>query len=221
MHYYVIPDVHGCNRLLQKALAEIYRQNSEGGKIIFLGDYIDRGEDNLGVIKTVMNPPEKWRFVCLKGNHEAMLVDSYLSKTPFYDFEAAKDLSEFGRDDLVRYDHVHQGINRDIITWMDNLKLFHIEDQNVFVHAYYDDTRRPDDQSESTCLWTRMSDFETYHNDKQGLYMVHGHTPRKHGPIKSPNRLNLDCGAVFYGRLVIAKFEKNTQGAVEFLEFTE
>lgn len=221
MHYYVIPDIHGCNKLLQKALEEIYCQNPEGGKIIFLGDYIDRGEDNLGVIKTVMNPPKNWEFVCLLGNHERMFTDAYFSRIPFYDFEAAKDLAEFGRDGLVKYNNVHQGINRDIITWMDNLKLFHIEDQNVFVHAYYDDTRRPDEQSESTCLWARMSDFETYYNDKQGLYMVHGHTPRKHGPIKSPNRLNLDCGAVFYNRLVIAKFEKNVQGAVEFLEFTE
>ena len=208
MHYYVIPDIHGCNRLLQKALAEIYRQNPEGGKIIFLGDYIDRGDDNLGVIKTVMNPPEKWEFVCLLGNHEKMFIDSYFSKTPFFDLDAAKDLAEIDRDGFTIHDHVYQGINKDIITWMNNLKLFHIEDKNVFVHAYYDDARSPDDQSEITCIWERMSDFETYHNDKQGLYMTHGHTPRKHGPIKSPNRLNLDCGAVFYNRLVVAKFEK-------------
>ena len=220
-HYYVIPDIHGCNRLLQKALAEIRWQNSEGGKIIFLGDYIDRGEDNLGVIKTVMNPPEKWEFVCLLGNHERIFTDAYFRKSSFYDYEAAKDLAGFPRNDYAIYDHVHHRINRNIIEWMDNLKLFHVEDQNVFVHAYYDDTKSPDQQDESTCVWQRMGDFETYHNDKQRLYMVHGHTPRKNGPIKSPNRLNLDCGAVFYNRLVVAKFQKNVQGAVEFLEFTE
>ena len=220
-HYYVIPDIHGHNKLLQKALYEIYRQNPDEGKIIFLGDYIDRGLDNLGVIKTVMNPPENWKFVCLLGNHEAMFLDAYFSKTPFYDFEAAKELAEFARDDLVKYDHIHQSIDKNIVTWMDNLKLFHIEDKNVFVHAYYDDTRRPEDQVESSCLWQRMSDFETYYNDKQGLYMTHGHTPRKHGPVTAPNRLNLDCGAVFYNRLVVAKFEKDVKGAVEFLEFTE
>ena len=168
-HYYVMPDIHGHNKLLQKALYDLYIQNPAGGKIIFLGDYIDRGPDNLGVIKTVMNPPANWEFVCLLGNHESMFLDAYHNKTRFYDFEAAIDLAEFGRDDLVKYDHVHQGINKDVITWMDNLKLFHIEDKNVFVHAYYDDTRSPDDQSESTCIWLRMSDFETYHNDNQGL----------------------------------------------------
>jgi serine/threonine protein phosphatase 1 len=220
-HYYVIPDIHGHNKLLQKALYEIYRQNPDGGKIIFLGDYIDRGLDNLGVVKTVMNPPENWEFVCLRGNHESMFLDSYFSKTPFYDFEAAKELAEFGRDDLVNYDRIHQSIDKNIVTWMDNLKLFHIEDKNVFVHAYYDDTRKPEDQVESICAWQRMSDFETYYNDKQGLYMTHGHTPRKHGPVTAPNRLNLDCGAGFYNRLVVAKFEKDVKGAVEFLEFTE
>ena len=220
-HYYVMPDIHGHNKLLQKALYELYSQNLKGGKIIFLGDYIDRGPDNLGVIKTVMNPPANWEFVCLRGNHETMFLDSYHNKTRFYDFEAAADIAEFGKTDLVKYDHVHQAINKDIIAWMDNLKLFHIEDHNVFVHAYYDDTRKPEDQIESICVWQRMSDFETYHNDKQVLYMTHGHTPRKHGPVTAPNRLNLDCGAVSYNRLVVAKFEKDVKGAVEFLEFTE
>lgn len=219
-NYYCFPDIHGCNDLLQKALTFVYNENPEGGKIIFLGDYIDRGSDNLGVIKTVMNPPEKWEFVCLLGNHEAMFIDNYIHSTQFYDVKAARDIAGFGQNDFVIYDNMHQGIDPTVIEWMCNLKLCHIEDKNVFAHAFYDDTLSPEEQTINNCIWTRMDDWMKFHNDKQGLYLTHGHTPRKHGPVKSPNRTNIDCGAVFYGRFVIAEYRKDIQGPVDFHEFS-
>jgi serine/threonine protein phosphatase 1 len=217
--YYCFPDIHGCSTALNAALKFVYKQNPNGGKIIFLGDYIDRGIDNFGVLKTVMNPPEGWDFICLIGNHEEMFINSYLNKTGFYDTNAAKDIAGFKQDEFVIYDHVHQGIDKSIIEWMDKLKLVHIEDKNVFAHAFYDDTRNPDEQVPGDVVWTRMDDFMRFPNDKQKLYLTHGHTPRKNGPIKSTNRVNLDCGAVFYGRYVIGEYYKDIQGPVGFHEF--
>ena len=74
--YYCFPDIHGCSSLLNQALSFVYKENPNGGKIIFLGDYIDRGPDNLGVLQTVMHPPENWEFVTLLGNH--FLVTPFL-----------------------------------------------------------------------------------------------------------------------------------------------
>src|SRR6056297_1743724 len=91
--YYCIPDIHGVHNLLQKALNFIYDKNPNGGKIVFLGDYIDRGPDNLGVLDTVMNPPAYWNFICLKGNHESIFVDSYMNRSKFYDMHAAIEIS--------------------------------------------------------------------------------------------------------------------------------
>ena len=217
--YYCFPDIHGCNEVLQKALTFVYKENPDGGKIIFLGDYIDRGPDNYGVLQTVMNPPENWEFICLLGNHEEMFIDSYIHRTEFYDKKAARDIAGFEQDDLVSYEHVYQGMDKSIIEWMYGLKLVHIEDKNVFAHAFYDDTKKPEDQVSHDVVWTRMDDWMKFPNDKQSLYLTHGHTPRKHGPIKSPNRTNLDCGAVSYGRLVIAEYYKDIQGPVKFHEF--
>ncbi len=217
--YYCFPDIHGMNELLQKALQFVYKQNPEGGKIIFLGDYIDRGPDNYGVLQIVMNPPENWEFVTLLGNHELMFLESYMNGTQFYDVKSAQDIAGFSQNEFVPYEHIRQGIDKSVIEWIANLKLFHIEDQNVFAHAFYDDTKKPEDQISSDCVWTRMDDWMTFQNSNQGLYLTHGHTPRKHGPIKSPNRTNLDCGAVFYGKLVIAEYEKETRGPVAFHEF--
>lgn len=205
------------NNLLQKALNFIYDKESNGGKIIFLGDYIDRGPDNVGVLNTVMNPPQNWNFVCLKGNHESMFVNSYMNKDRFYDIPTAVEIS--GVKEPKLYEEIHDGIDAEIIRWMDSLPIFHIEGDNVFAHAYYEDTLAPENQIEKICVWDRMSDTEKYWNDNQGLYLTHGHTPRKHGPVNAPNRTNLDAGAVFYNRLVIAEFETGKQGPVNFHEF--
>lgn len=217
--YYCFPDIHGCSNLLKQALSFVYKENPNGGKIIFLGDYIDRGPDNWGVLNTVMNPPENWKFVCLLGNHELMFIDSYMNGTQFYDVPTAQDIAGFRQDEFVMYDHIRQGIDRSIIEWMSNLKLCHIEDKNVFAHAFYDDTVTEEEQIVNNCVWTRMDDWMSFQNTKQGLYLTHGHTPRKHGPVKSPNRTNLDCGAVFYGRFVIAEYYNGVQGPVTFHEF--
>jgi serine/threonine protein phosphatase 1 len=217
--YYCFPDIHGCSSALNKALDYVYRSNPEGGKIIFLGDYIDRGPDSIGVLKTVMNPPKGWDFVCLLGNHEEMYLDTYHQRTHFYDHEAAKNIAGFGSYENVSYDQIWEYTNPTIIEWMDNLKPFHIEGQNVFAHAFYDDTLSPENQNKHNCIWTRMSDFESFQNTKQDLYLTHGHTPRKHGPIKAPNRVNLDAGAVFYGNYVIGEYCTDIAGPVQFHEF--
>lgn len=217
--YYCFPDIHGCSNILKNALDFVYKENPGGGKIIFLGDYIDRGPDNYGVLQIVMNPPKNWEFITLLGNHELMFIEAYMSGTRFYDYSAAQDIAGFSKDNFVIYEHIRQGIDRQIIEWMHSLKLFHIEDKNVFAHAFYNDDLKPDDQIISDLVWTRMDDFVRFPNDKQKLYLTHGHTPRKHGPIKSPNRVNLDAGAVFYGRYVIAEYYKDIQGPVAFHEF--
>jgi serine/threonine protein phosphatase 1 len=217
--YYCFPDIHGCSLLLKDALSFVYSHNPNGGKIIFLGDYIDRGPDNYGVLQIVMNPPEGWEFVTLLGNHELMFIDSYMNGTPFYDTKAARDVAGFKQEDFVLYEHIRQGIDRSIIEWMYNLKVCHIEDVNVFAHAFYDDSLAPEEQTAHSCVWTRMDDWMSFPSPNQGLYLTHGHTPRKNGPIKSHNRTNLDCGAVFYNRFVIAQYRKGTRGPVAFHEF--
>jgi serine/threonine protein phosphatase 1 len=218
--YYCFPDIHGCSDLLNQALSFVYKENPAGGKIIFLGDYIDRGPDNYGVLQIVMNPPEGWKFVTLLGNHELMFIDSYMNGTDFYDKKAAQDLASFRQDDFVPYNYIRQGIDRSIVEWMTNLKVCHIEDKNVFAHAFYDDTRKPDEQITNHCVWTRMDDWIAFPNSKQGLYLTHGHTPRRHAPVQSPYRTNLDAGAVFYGRYVIGEYRRGVQGPVDFHEFT-
>ncbi len=113
-----------------------------------------------------------------------MFLQAYCDSTEFYDIKAAQDIAGFHQDDFVIYRNIFQGIDKSVIEWMSELKLFHIEDKNVFAHAFYDDDRLPEDQISSHVVWTRMDDWIKFNNDKQGLYLTHGHTPRKHAPVK-------------------------------------
>lgn len=210
--YYVIPDIHGRNDLLTAALGELYRQNPDGGKIIFLGDYIDRGPDSLGVCRTVMNPPENWQFICLLGNHEDMFLNAYEGYENFY---CRHTLDSFAPG-MFLYMDIIRAIPHDVIAWMQNLPIWHIEGENVFVHAYFDPEIAPHHQRRRTLLWHRLGHDEPYEGK---LHLVHGHTPNKYGPVIQKDRTNLDCGAVFYDRLVVAQMEEGLRGPVGFIQF--
>lgn len=215
--YYCFPDIHGRYDLLQKALDFVYKENPYGGKIIFLGDYIDRGQENKKVLETVMNPKENWNFICLMGNHEEMFVNACDGKMQFYDPVVGLEFVP----DAKSHDDLRVGIPKDIVEWMRQLKIFHFEDNNVFAHAYYDDFVFPEHQTNYDVLWTRMDDFQAYTSQQNRLFLTHGHTPRKHGPLRAQNRVNLDVGAVFNGRYVIGEYKYGVRGPVDFHEFVE
>lgn len=217
--YYCIPDLHGRYDLLQLALDFVYNKHPNGCELIFLGDYIDRGKENLKVLKTVMNPPDNFVFTCLLGNHEDMFIDSYRTNTRFYDLSAAMDIAEYVRlDSFVSYEDIHRSIDENIVRWMESLPFFYLKGKNVFAHAFYDDTRLPSGQRKHNCVWDRISDIR-YFNDNQGYYLTHGHTPRETGPIIGVNKINLDTGAVFYNRLVIGEYLVSKLGPINFHEF--
>jgi serine/threonine protein phosphatase 1 len=85
---YVIPDIHGAVDLLEKFLVRILPLRNQGGKkdmLIFLGDYIDRHLDSPLVIQTLIDLKKEYpdQVICLKGNHEYMLLMG-LEKYPNY-----------------------------------------------------------------------------------------------------------------------------------------
>src|SRR3954467_644056 len=74
---YAIGDIHGCHDLLTALLAGV-RDHAAGRpyRLVFLGDYIDRGPDSAAVIATVreMQARSPETVTCLMGNHEMMLL---------------------------------------------------------------------------------------------------------------------------------------------------
>src|SRR5688572_11424943 len=76
MKTFVVGDIHGrCAQL--ETLLEMLPRDEAADTVVFLGDLIDRGPDAPGCVDKVMRlaqaNPE--RVLCLRGNHEQMLLD--------------------------------------------------------------------------------------------------------------------------------------------------
>ncbi len=72
----IVGDLHGDLRSLQHILKEIDYENflsNHNNKLIFLGDYVDRGNHSIGVLYTVCYLKRKYpnSVILMRGNHEA------------------------------------------------------------------------------------------------------------------------------------------------------
>lgn len=65
-----IGDIHGCNTVLQEYLKDGMHDDE---LYIFCGDYIDRGIENVEVIKFLFSIMDKPNVILLEGNHERWL----------------------------------------------------------------------------------------------------------------------------------------------------
>ena len=45
-------------------------------RIVFLGDYVDRGPDSRGVIDFIIELSQQISIITLKGNHEIMMLEA-------------------------------------------------------------------------------------------------------------------------------------------------
>lgn len=76
MKYYVMSDIHGEYRALMDALDSI-EFNLSKSKLIFLGDYVDRGPDSFKVLNRIKELQDEYpnNVVALLGNHDEMFLD--------------------------------------------------------------------------------------------------------------------------------------------------
>src|SRR4029077_5531425 len=79
LRVYAVGDVHGRADLLEQLFARVdedLKQHPLGETLhIFLGDYIDRGQDSAAVLDLLIERARTHRMSCLKGNHEFFLSE--------------------------------------------------------------------------------------------------------------------------------------------------
>lgn len=216
---FAIGDLHGRFDLLEAALAAI-ETRAAGGTIVFLGDYVDRGPQSRQVIERLMaGPPPGWQWICLMGNHEAMLVEflkfPQIGMPRFIANGGLATLASYGAaawdpDALPPIPAAH-------VAWLAGLPLMHVDLHRIYVHAAIDRWRPLHRQREQTLLWDLYPD-----NDEGGhgdFHVVHGHHQVPAGPVLKKHRTNIDTLAWRTGRLVVAVFEDARPGGpVEFIE---
>lgn len=213
---YAIGDIHGSLDKLRRLLT-CCEQDAAGAAMafVFLGDYIDRGEDSRGVIETLIDLQTKVGDAAtfLMGNHEALALDAIDDET-----KATAWLMNNGEATLRSY-----GVTRpadlpaDHVAWLRALKFFHDDGRRFYVHAGIDPRKPLDAQDAFDLIWIRepfLSDTSDH-----GRLVVHGHTPIRSGqPDLRPNRLNLDTGAVYGRALTAAVFADAQTEPIGFLQ---
>jgi len=221
---YCIGDIHGRLDLLQDLhrMIEADAREFEGTKtLIYLGDYIDRGEQSKEVIDLLLEAPmPNFKTVCLLGNHEQTIMD-FLQ----YPKAAAGWLAFGGRETLRSYG---VGIGRNYISLninmiKDELKeklpekhlnffrscgLYHTEGNYCFVHAGIRPGTPLSDQRNEDLLWIR-EDFTRSPTIHEHI-VIHGHSITDDVEFL-PNRIGIDTGAYNTGVLTCLVLEGEKQ----------
>jgi len=206
---FAIGDVHGCFDKLELLIAACdLLSEGKDARFVFIGDYVDRGPDSRRVIDFLIQSQlrEPHRFICLRGNHEAMLLEAACEDRSDRDLMnwwangGERTLDSYGVNDP-------SGLPADHLAWMKSLPLKFYEQNRLYVHAGVRPGVSIADQSEKDLLWIREPFLSS--DDDHGAFVVHGHTPTESGlPDLRPNRLNIDTGACFGGQLTAALFTR-------------
>ena len=214
MRTFVVGDIHGrCAQLLN--LLDMLPRDPQSDTLVFLGDLIDRGADAPGcvdhILKLRRENPE--RVICLRGNHEQMLMDFLEGQTSIWltpvtggerTFEqytnhpvrvrTEADLEEMRRVFEEKFPPEH-------LQFMQSLPFFYEDEHAIYVHAGLDEGKHPSESSPMSLLWMRDMDF---YKNYRGKPCVFGHTPTpllplrgrlgRHGIYISHSAVGLDTG---------------------------
>lgn len=222
---YAIADLHGRYDLLCSALARIaeHAPADEVGTIVTMGDYIDRGPSSRQIIeRLMMGVSDGWKLVCLKGNHEDMMVQTLctpLNPNWWCGNGGYETLRSYGHDPSFIECHPSKVVPFEHLKWIDSLPFMHVDQHRVFVHAWVDSSIPLDRQRPQKMMWEMYRSGASYGHRLTGRHVVHGHHQFADGPKCYKGRTNLDTFAWSTGRLVVGVFDDDIPGGpVELLE---
>ena len=202
---YAIGDIHGQYEELQRVLGLIAADGGPDAKIVFLGDYVDRGPDSRAVVQALIEGVEAGRnWHPIKGNHDRYFT-RFMTDQTIYDPATSPDLFWFNPR-LVGPIHTaaRAVVPQHHLDFLRHLPLVHQEADLLFVHAGLRPGIPLSRQAEDDLVWIRQG-FLDYAEPFDWL-VVHGHTALDY-PEHAGNRVNLDGGAGYFRPLHAAVFE--------------
>ncbi|KKN67699.1 hypothetical protein LCGC14_0458430 [marine sediment metagenome] len=193
-----IGDIHGEFDLLKSLITKLKdNYNLKDYKIIFLGDYIDRGKDSFKVVDYLIESNKEYDCIFLKGNHEDMLFN-YLNDMSHRD----KDLFLYNGGIMTidsykdaGHDFRWEKMPKEHGKFFESLELIHETKDYFFVHAGIDPYFKDDPYAH---LWIREPFISSKINF--GKRVVFGHTIHE-DPVVQDNKIGIDTGAFYYGKL--------------------
>lgn len=216
---YAIGDIHGClGQLLalhEMIAADLAARPIEAPVLLHIGDYVDRGPDTAGVIERLRHGPPIAGVptINLKGNHEQTMIEALAGEraagTDWLFHGGKPALESYGIDPDGPRDVWRAAIPDSHQAFLNQLTLMHLEDGYVFAHAGIRPGVPLEEQTQDDLLRIRQPFLFT--DQDLGVIVVHGHTPTS-APAIRRNRIGIDTGAVFGGKLTCLVLEGATMG---------
>lgn len=219
----IIGDIHGCYDELVELLALLGYEFShlpdgglsvnhpQGRKVIFVGDYVDRGPKVVEVLKLVMGMHKAGVGICVPGNHDVKLARALRGKNVTQTHGLAESMSQMEQESEEFKVQVAEFIESMISHYVfDNEKLVVAHagmkkelqgraSGRVREFALYGETTGETDEFG---LPIRLNWAEEY---RGGATVVYGHTPVIE-PQWINRTINVDTGCVFGGKLTALRY---------------
>ncbi len=196
MNVFAVGDIHGLYNRLVELINKLPLKDKD--LIVFLGDYIDRGEDSKNVIDFLIKlraERPKDHTIFLKGNHEALFLDYLNGKNEeiFFINGGRKTIESYSVNGRFYLPDEH-------LMFFKQLLPYYETENYIFVHAGLKPGVSITCQREEDLLWIRgefiFSDFNF------GKRVIFGHTSMKSFmPYFDKNKIGIDTGAVYGGVL--------------------
>jgi serine/threonine protein phosphatase 1 len=218
---YAVGDIHGSAGLLEALLQKI-NADAAGRKrrLIFLGDYVDRGASSSAVIDILLSiRSQEPDAVFLKGNHEEAILDFLDAPDRNEDWlhwGGDTTLESYGIEEIWSKsparlaEELENKIPDAHLNFLKSLELWRVLGDYVFVHAGFKPGVALEDQKEKDCLWIRGEFHNAAPEARPAKVVVHGHHP-----VKKPQdhgwRIAVDTGAVWSDALTAVVLDGTTR----------
>lgn len=177
-----IGDIHGCVLALDALLVAIRPCSQD--TIVVLGDFVDQGRNTRGVVDRLIQLESECRFICLRGNHEEMLMAALVTADARRFWENAGGASTIFS---YHYGGTIKDIPEDHLEFISECLDYYETDQHIFVHANFD-ARLPMLAQPTHLLRWAMLDPDEAECHQSGKTVLCGHTEQENGEI-----LDLGC----------------------------
>jgi serine/threonine protein phosphatase 1 len=212
---YAIGDIHGCLSETNTLLSHIEEtQNLQAEDlVVFIGDYIDRGEESREVIDRLISFQHKHaNTIFLRGNHEDMFLGFLgLPGTLGESFLAnggKQTLLSYGIDPSTPADQVMPLLPAQHYSFFLNLESYIITPEFVLVHAGLNPLRDLRAQLDEDLFWIRDEFIHNIHRFEKTV--VFGHTPYQDVMYHPPFKIGIDTGLVYGNKISCVELVSGT-----------
>lgn len=220
----VFGDIHGCLGELETLLVELGytirrddRKRAVGAvppadrTAVFLGDFVDRGPDSVGVLRLVMGMVEAGEALAVPGNHEHKLVQALRGRKV--------NVSHGLAETLAQLEGESEEFRKEVLTFCDGLVAHLVLDDGRLVVAHAGLIEKYHNRASGRVRSFALFGDTTGETDEFGLpvrypwaqdyrgsaMVLYGHTPIPEAEWLN-NTMCLDTGCVFGGKLTALRY---------------